>query len=67
MSRMPIVHIHLLEGRPEEKIKEVIREVTGTISAVLGSPKENVRVIVSEVPKSHWGVAGISMSDKQRK
>ncbi|MFC0295943.1 MULTISPECIES: 4-oxalocrotonate tautomerase [Geobacillus] len=64
---MPIVHIHLLEGRPREKITEVIREVTDTISAVLGSPKENVRVIVSEVPKSHWGVAGIPMSDQQSK
>ncbi|NNU82837.1 4-oxalocrotonate tautomerase [Geobacillus sp. BMUD] len=62
---MPIVHIYLLEGRPEEKIQGVIREVTDTISTVLGSPKENVRVIVSEVPKSHWGVAGIPMSDKQ--
>ena len=50
---MPIIHIQLLEGRPEEKIKEVIRQVTETVSVVLGSPKENVRVIVSEIPKSH--------------
>ncbi|EPR30187.1 4-oxalocrotonate tautomerase [Geobacillus sp. WSUCF1] len=40
MSRMPIVHIHLLEGRPEEKIKEVIREVTGTISTVLARQRK---------------------------
>jgi 4-oxalocrotonate tautomerase len=67
MKMMPIIHIQLLEGRPEEKIKEVIRQVTETVSVVLGSPKENVRVIVSEIPKSHWGIAGIPVSDKQSK
>jgi 4-oxalocrotonate tautomerase len=61
---MPIVHIHMLEGRSEEKIKEVIQQVTEAISTTLNSPKENVRVIVFEVPKSHWGIAGTPVSDK---
>ncbi|MDN4075398.1 4-oxalocrotonate tautomerase [Fictibacillus terranigra] len=62
---MPIVNIQLLEGRPEEKIKEVIHNVTEVISATLDAPKENVRVLVSEVPKTHWGIGGTTVSDKQ--
>ncbi|VEB21126.1 4-oxalocrotonate tautomerase [Bacillus paralicheniformis] len=51
---MPIVHIQLLEGRPPEKVEEVIQKVTETLSATLDAPRENVRVLVTEIPKSHW-------------
>ncbi|MFB5193486.1 4-oxalocrotonate tautomerase [Neobacillus sp. KR4-4] len=60
---MPIVNIQILEGRPEEKVKELIHNVTETVSTTLGAPKENVRILVSEVPKTHWGIGGISVSD----
>ena len=59
---MPIVHIQLLEGRPAEKVEEVIQNVTDTISATLGAPKENVRVRVTEIPKSHGGIGGTPAS-----
>lgn len=59
---MPIVHIQLLEGRPPEKVEEVIRKVTETLSATLDSLKENVRVLVTEVSKSHWGIGGTPVS-----
>ncbi|WP_217620948.1 tautomerase family protein, partial [Bacillus sp. GbtcB13] len=48
---MPIVHIQLLEGRPPEKDEEVIQKVTETLSATLDAPRENVRVLVTEIPK----------------
>ncbi|BCJ88394.1 4-oxalocrotonate tautomerase [Effusibacillus dendaii] len=60
---MPFVQIQMLEGRPEEKIKQMIRDVTDTIVNTLDVPKENVRVVVSEVPKTHWGIAGTPVSD----
>lgn len=59
---LPIVHIQLLEGRPPEKVEEVIQHVTETVSATLDAPKENVRVLVTEIPKSHWGIGGIPAS-----
>jgi 4-oxalocrotonate tautomerase len=60
---MPIIHIQVLQGRPEEKIKEVIRNVTDVVAETLESPKENIRVIVTEIPKTHWGIAGTPVSD----
>ncbi|EME73563.1 4-oxalocrotonate tautomerase [Bacillus sonorensis] len=59
---MPIVHIQLLEGRPAEKVEEVIQNVTDTVSATLDAPKENVRVLVTEIPKTHWGIGGTPAS-----
>jgi 4-oxalocrotonate tautomerase len=60
---MPIVNIQIMQGRPEEKVKEVIHNVTETISVTLDVPKERVRVIVTEVPKTHWGIGGTPVSD----
>ena len=55
---MPIIHVNLLEGRSKEKVAEVIENVTKTVSETLDAPVENVRVLVTEIPKTHWGKAG---------
>lgn len=59
---MPIINVQILEGRPEEKVRELIANITDTVSTTLDSPQEAVRVIVTEVPKTHWGRAGVPIS-----
>lgn len=63
---MPLVNIQLLEGRPQEKIETLIKEVTQTISDSLDAPAENVRVVVTEVPKTHWGIGGKTAAELGR-
>lgn len=60
---MPIINVQMMEGRPKEKIAEVIENITNTVSETLDAPKENIRVIVTEIPKTHWGKAGKPMSE----
>lgn len=60
---MPVINIQIIQGRSAEKVKEVIQNVTETISVTLDVPKERVRVIVTEVPKTHWGIGGTPVSD----
>lgn len=60
---LPIVNIQIMQGRPESKIKELISGITDTVVEKLDVPKERVRVIVTEVPKTHWGIGGTSVSD----
>lgn len=47
-----------MEGRPPEKIEAMMKNVTEAVSESLDAPKENVRVIVHEVPKTHWSIGG---------
>ncbi|WP_019153067.1 4-oxalocrotonate tautomerase [Robertmurraya massiliosenegalensis] len=61
---MPIINVQLIEGREEKKIAEVIENITNTVSETLDAPKETIRVIVTEIPKTHWGKAGKPMSEK---
>ncbi|HZG73925.1 MAG TPA: 4-oxalocrotonate tautomerase [Chondromyces sp.] len=63
---MPIINIQILEGRPEEKVSNLIKNVTETVSETLDAPKENIRVIVTEVPKSRWAAGGITMAERGR-
>ena len=63
---MPLVQISIMEGRPPEKITELIGNVTNTVSETLGAPKQNVRVLVTEMPKTHWGIAGVPASETRK-
>ncbi|GAA4707592.1 4-oxalocrotonate tautomerase [Brevibacillus fulvus] len=62
---MPIVQIQMMAGRPPEKVKKLIERVTDTVAEELGSPKERIRVLVTEIPKTHWGIGGIAASDRE--
>lgn len=62
---MPIVNVNMMEGRPKEKIERVIADITDTISSTLEIPKESVRVLVTEIPKTHWGIAGESVEKRK--
>lgn len=56
---MPIVDITLIEGRAPEKKRALIAEVTDTVERVLGAPRDSIRVVLREIPASHYGVAGV--------
>jgi 4-oxalocrotonate tautomerase len=57
---MPLVQISIMEGRQPEQIETMIHEVTEAITKSLNAPTESVRVLVTEMPKTHWGIGGKS-------
>ena len=63
---MPFAQIYLLEGRSEEQKRAVIEKVTLALVEAVGAPKENVRVLVHDVPKEGWGIGGQSAKDRGR-
>jgi len=60
---MPIVTIQMMEGRSPDQVKSLIARVTETIAAELNSPTERIRVLVAEIPSTHWGIAGVPASE----
>ena len=55
---MPIAQLYILEGRTDEQKERLIREVSEAMSRSIDSPIERVRVIITEMPKSHFGIVG---------
>ena len=56
---MPIVEIHLLEGRTPACKAELIASVTDACCRTLGSKPEAVRVILEEMKPENFGRGGV--------
>ncbi len=54
---MPFVQVNVWKGISEEKIKVIIAGIT-KVFVDMGIPTRAVEVIVYEIPKTHWGIAG---------
>jgi len=63
---MPIAIIHLMEGRDDEKKARAIAAVTQALVESLGVKPDSVRVILQEVPKTQWGIAGTPASARKQ-
>ena len=55
---MPLIEVKMWAGHDEESVKTIIEKQTAAMCEAIGCPPEAVRVIVYQVPKSHWGVGG---------
>lgn len=64
---MPIVKIHILEGRDTATKHELIRNVSRTVEETLKVPAESIRVILQEMPPDHYGVAGLPVMEYRLK
>ncbi|WP_175884130.1 2-hydroxymuconate tautomerase [Burkholderia sp. BCC0044] len=63
---MPVAHLYILEGRDDDKKERLIAEVTEAIHRSLDVPIESVRVIITEMPKGHFGIGGQSAKKRGR-
>lgn len=57
---MPIMVVHMMEGRTEEQKAKFIEALTDAAEATLQSPRETVRVLLQEMPKENFGIGGTS-------
>ncbi len=55
---MPLLQLHLLEGRPPAVKAQLVRELTDVVERVLGSSADRIAVLVTEYAVSEWNVAG---------
>ena len=61
---MPLVQIAVRAGRPPENLRRMISAVTAAVAESLDAPKESIRVIVSEVPTTHWATGDVTLAEK---
>ncbi len=61
---MPIIQVHLLEGRSGEQKRKLVSEMTASVCSALGVNPEQVRIILSEMCRDDYAVAGKLLSEK---
>jgi len=61
---MPIVEVTLVEGRTPEELRAMIRAVTYAVAETVDAPTANVRVIVREVPATHFAAGDVTIAER---
>jgi 4-oxalocrotonate tautomerase len=60
---VPIIRVELLEGRSLEQKKELVEVLTRETARIAGCSEASIYVVIEDVKKENWGVAGRLLSD----
>jgi len=62
---MPIIQVNLLEGRTVDQKRKFVTDVTEAVVKSLNVKPDTVRIIIHEMAKHQYAIAGILVSDKE--
>ena len=64
---MPFVNVRLVGGRSQERKDEISKRVVDAISDVLELPKDDIWVVVEDVPAGDWYVGSTTVAELRKK
>ncbi|HVN24409.1 MAG TPA: 4-oxalocrotonate tautomerase [Syntrophorhabdales bacterium] len=62
---MPIIQVNILEGRTVDQKRKFVADVTEAVVKSLGVKPDTVRIIIHEMAKHEYAIAGVLVSDKE--
>ncbi len=63
---MPLVEVHLLEGRTDEQKRALLEAVTNAVHTSIGAPLDSIRVWVQEFSRQEYMAGGVLAADKKK-
>ena len=61
---MPIIEVTLTEGRSPEQLRTLMSTLTTATVESISTPKESVRVVIREVPATHFAAGDITLAER---
>lgn len=62
---MPILEMHIVEGRTVEMKRKAIAAITAAIVESMQVRPDQVRILITEHPLDHFAVGGVTAAEKQ--
>lgn len=62
---MPLVEVTLVEGRTPEQLRTLITAVTDAVVTSVAAPKDTIRVVVREVPATHFAAGDVTIAERR--
>lgn len=62
---MPLIEVTLVEGRTPEQLRSLISALTAAAVETVEAPRESVRVVVREVPATHWAAGDVTIAERR--
>ena len=63
---MPLIEVHLLEGRTDEQKKALLTAITKAVHDSIGAPIDTIRICKEEFPRQAYMAAGVWYGDKPK-
>ncbi len=60
---MPIVQIHMIEGRTIAQKRALVEKVTAAVCETVNVTPDHVKIIISDMAKHDYAIAGVLKSD----
>ncbi|MHC9295144.1 tautomerase family protein [Mycobacterium sp. LTG2003] len=60
---MPNVEVTIAEGRSPDQIRAMMHEVHEAVLRTVDAQPEHIRVIVREVPRTHWATGDLTIAE----
>ena len=62
---MPLIEVTLVEGRSPERLRDLITRLTDAAVEAVDAPRESVRVILREVPATHFAAGDETIAERR--
>ena len=62
---MPLVEVTMVEGRTPEQVRALVSALSRAVVETVDAPLENVRVVVREVPATHWAAGDVTIAERR--
>lgn len=63
---MPLIEVHLLEGRTDEQKKALLAALTKAVQESLGASLETIRIWIEEFTPKDYMAAGVWYGDRKK-
>ncbi len=64
---MPLINVHMAAGRSAEDKKAMMQAITDAVVDSIGSPRESIRVWITEMDPTDFMAGGELLADKQKR
>jgi 4-oxalocrotonate tautomerase len=60
---MPLIEVTIGEGRSPGQIRSMMHQVHQAVLRTVDTRPEHIRVIVREVPRTHWATGDVTLTE----
>ena len=61
---MPLIEVTLVHGRTPKQLRALITGLTDAAEAALGASRSTIRVVLREVPDTHWAAGDVTIAER---
>ena len=61
---MPIITVNMIEGRTVDQKRKLVAEMTDTVVRTLSVKPEDVKIILQDMAKHDYAIAGVLFMDR---